>query len=249
MILFIQNVYAQPTFTDGSKLGLFIRSEFGSIDDEALLDFKNEYNFLTEGFKQKRTQLKSDELFLKRVFYKTHRKFLGEYEQGASFHEMIGKRKVYDCVTGTALYALILEDLNIEYEIRETDYHVYLMVKMGDRSYLMESTDPLNGFAVNSKEIEMRRNYVINDARSINEKLSLSGVASNEETRQNVNVIDNAVSLQQLAGLQYYNQALRQFNKEDFRKAFQYIIIAQGIYPSTRIKHASSYMFSVAFGD
>lgn len=232
-----------------TKLGLFIRSEFDNLDAEEVKSYEERYDALVNKLKEKQKTSKSDALFLKHVFYTVHRKMLGKYEQYVTFSEVFKKEKKYDCVTGTALYALILDELNINYQVHETDYHVYLVANAGGKPYLFESTDALAGFAWDPKEIAERQTFVNQESIRINAELALSGLASNEEAQQSATYIDNVVNLRQLAGLHYYNQALKQFNSNAHREAYKMIIIAQGIYPSQRIKSASAFMFSAAFED
>lgn len=232
-----------------TKLGLFIRSEFDNIDPVRLAEYEQNYETLLFKLREKQTTIKSDALFLKHVFYAVHKKMLGQYEQYVKFSEIFEKDKKYDCVTGTAMFALVLDDLGVQYDIHETDYHVYLIARSNDKEFLFESTDPLNGFAWNPKEIAERRAFVNKESIRINAELAMTGLASNDQSAQAVSYIDNKVNLRQLAGLHYYNQSLKQFNHGSFREAYKMIIIAQGIYPSGRIKNASSYMFAMAFGD
>lgn len=232
-----------------TKLGLFIRSEFDNLAADEVLAYEHNYAMLVAKLKEKQSSYKSEASFLKYVFYTVHRKMLGEYEQYVTFSEIFKKEKKYDCVTGTALYALILDELGVDYEVHETDYHVYLVAKAGGKEYLFESTDALAGFAWDPKEIAERRAFVNQESIRINAQLALTGLASDDEDKQKATFIDNVVNLRQLAGLHYYNQALRQFNNNSYREAYRMIIIAQGIYPSQRIKNASAFMFSAAFED
>lgn len=232
-----------------TKLGLFIRSEFDDLAPEEVKSYEENYAAIVNKLKEKKATAKSDAMFLKHVFYTVHRKMLGEYEQYVTFSEIFKKEKKYDCVTGTALYALILDELGIDYQVHETDYHVYLVAYAGGKEYLFESTDALAGFAWDPKEIAERRAFVNQESIRINTELAMTGLASNEKSTQGATYIDNVVNLRQLAGLHYYNQALKQFNNNAHREAYKMIIIAQGIYPSQRIKNASSFMFSAAFED
>lgn len=232
-----------------TKLGLFIRSEFDNLEASEVQIYEQNYEILIGKLKEKRASTKSDALFLKHVFYTVHRKMLGRYEQYVTFSEIFKKEKKYDCVTGTALYALVLDELGFAYEIHETDYHVYLVAKSESKEYLFESTDPLNGFAWNPQEIAIRKAFVNQESVRINTELAMSGLASDDVEVQKPKYIDNVVGLRQLAGLHYYNQALKQFNNNDYADAYRMIIIAQGIYPTQRIKYASTFMFSAAFED
>ncbi|UXX80951.1 hypothetical protein N7E81_07540 [Reichenbachiella carrageenanivorans] len=232
-----------------TKLGLFIRSEFDDLSPEEVLAYEQNYAVLLTKLKEKQKLYKSDAAFLKHVFYTVHRKMLGEYEQYVTFSEIFKKEKKYDCVTGTAMFALVLDELGVSYEVHETDYHVYLVAFAGGKEYLFESTDPLNGFAWEPKEIAERRMFVNEESIRINTKLAMSGLASDDVDLQGATYIDNVVDLRQLAGLHYYNQALKHFNNNDLRDAYRMIIIAQGIYPTPRIKGASAFMFAAAFED
>ena len=230
------------------KLRIFLRDELEDGSAEIYESAEDQFREVLVVLKDKKEKYRSDRAFLEFTFSYIHKKFLKEYEQYVTVSQAFVKNGKYDCVTGTALYALALEELGYQYEIRETDYHVFLMVKVDDREYMFESTDAINGFAYDKREIEERRNFVLNDARAINEKMAMSGVSA-ENKNIKITVIDNSVSLKELSGLHFYNQALKKFNNQDYREAFRLVTIAQGIYPSNRIKNAASYMFAVAFED
>ncbi len=244
-VLSVNEVIAQ----EESKLDMFLREGLTHTDGFDKSEVHYRYEDLIGHLIEKQTKYKTDGAFLEYTFYYIHRKFLGEYEQYVSFGELFSADKKYDCVTGTTLYSLILDELGYNYEIRETDYHVYLMVYVDDREYMYESTDAIYGFVSDPDEIQQRRDFVLSDAKAINEELALSGVASDQASEQKVTVINNSVSLKQMVGLNYYNQALREFNKADYRHAYKLIAKAQGVYPSTRIKNAASFMFATAFED
>lgn len=237
--------------SDQTKLGLFIRTDLAGSTGQNWEQHEQHFVEYLNWLKQKQASFKSDKGFLHLVFYKTHRKYLGQYEQYASFNEMFSKSKLYDCVTATALYAIILEELGYSFEIRETDYHVYLIVDGDNRQYMLETTDPLYGFVSDSKEMAIRQEQVVNDAVAYNTEYAMQGVGSDEEggAAIAVELVNNTITITQLAGLQYYNQALRAFNTEHYRDAYRHVIVAQGIYPSKRIRYAASFMFAIAFED
>jgi len=105
---------------------------------------------------KKRWKINSEMKFLAHLFYKLHKQYLRLYTDYPSFDAMI-KSGRYDCLTGSALYALVLGKLGIEYNIIETNHHVYLIIKGKEGNYLMESPDPLNGFVYQQSEIEYLR--------------------------------------------------------------------------------------------
>ena len=66
--------------------------------------------------------------FLRTIFYKTHNKLLLNYDKLASLDQTIEKG-TYGCLTGTMLYALILDHFKIAYEIIELPNHVFLQIR------------------------------------------------------------------------------------------------------------------------
>src|SRR5687767_14329360 len=85
------------TLTDGQSAG--------SVDD--ITKFVGKLEDL-------RKSDRSDHQFLNRVFTKTHQRFLKHFEQYATFGETMSTG-TYNCLTGTALYALLLSHFGYEY--------------------------------------------------------------------------------------------------------------------------------------
>ena len=213
-------------------------------------DARVEFEDLVVRLEEKREKTKSDEAFLRYVFYSVHRKYLGEYKQYVALGEIFDKRRQYDCVTGTALYALVLDYFGFRYEIRETDYHVYLMAYADGQKFLIESTDALYGITKDPKEIEARHRVILDDAGRVNAQIAMQGLGSkHSKSVAPTAVIDKAVTLEQLAGLHYYNLALDQLNAQNYSESFKLVSKAYQIYPSERIKQTASLVFALAFGD
>ena len=174
---------------------------------------------LIDQLRKRQSKLRSDKHFLRQMFYSVHRKVLKDYSSHALFTETIMKGN-YDCVTGTIVYGILLNELGYEFSIRELDYHLYLEVKTADGIVLMESTDPMYGFDFSPS------------------KMRINGI--NGKTDQPVyefsSVSDNRVGLKELAGLQYYNLAIKHYNNQDYSKAHASITKALNLYNSSRIK-------------
>src|SRR5688572_10880329 len=123
---------------------------------------ENPSSFSSDGIEHFMTKLsakkgtfKSEKIFLGYVFTKTHQRFLKEFQEYATFQQTLTKGR-YNCLTGTALYALILEHLHLRYQIIETNHHIFLLAETKDGKILFEATDPLNGFVSSDPEIEKR---------------------------------------------------------------------------------------------
>jgi hypothetical protein len=156
---------------------------------------------------QKRLKTDSDRKFLSWLFYRVHRQGLKNYQQYSSLAQVFENGN-YDCLSATTLYALLLEKLHFPNEIIETNYHIYLKVNTTQGQFLIESTDPLNGFVSNEKEINNRlADYVLNNEGKGAEK---------RPTYRFSTRLNNAVGLDKLVGLQYYNEAVAEFNDKNY---------------------------------
>ena len=170
-----------------------------SIDTNAIHLFRKEVtlymNKLTGRF-DINTQAKH---ILKTVFYKVHQKYLKSYQPYATFGDLITEGR-YDCLTGTILYAWILDELGFESEAIVTKHHTYLLINIAEGSLMFESTDALNGFIYQPEEIASR----------------LAEIEEEESSDQALATGQLPVSFTELIGLQYYNAAVNAYNNMDF---------------------------------
>jgi len=184
--------------------------------------------------KLEKKQDNSIDYFLEYLFYKTHRKILKQYTKYNSSLEEVLANGNYDCVTGSLLYAFILDHFIIPYKIIETDFHAFLIVKPEGKEFIFEVTDPLAGFITDKKEV---LNFKI---RYFPDKNSL-GLNSADEigrayfTSSEGNTIYNEVNFMQLYALQHYNQGILALNNKSYKKAIEELKIAKTIYPSKRV--------------
>ena len=180
----------------------------------------------------KKKQSSPDEVsFLKHVFVKTHERFLKEYRTVATFDEMF-HNGVYNCMTGTALFALVLEHLQYDYQVIETNYHIFLTVSAGNKQVLIETTDPVAGFVSDEKAISQRiASY----------KFGNTAVASNDDRvhfRYNASLY-NSINLGNIQGLLHFNMAVAAYNNQDIAASIEQLSFAYGYYNSERMEEFS----------
>lgn len=173
------------------------------------------------------------EWFLEQVFYKTHKILLKDYKKHSTFNDLLEKG-MYDCVSASAMYALLLERFGFEYELIETDYHVFLIVKAGGKSYIFESTEPRGGFI---KDQEMVKDYILSflpeESYTSKPDQSLGGLSAHKGQK---NTIYKSITLLELAGLQYYNDAIHHFNENALEVSRNQLVKAKLLYPAGRIE-------------
>lgn len=175
----------------------------------------------------------TEAIVIEKAFYLVHKKKLKWYKNYVSLGDIFTTGK-YDCVTGTALYAMIFDQLKIPYMIYEFDYHTFLIASAGEKKILIESTDPYNGVVTDQNEIDHR--IAIYGAGGDPASNSIQPVGSKTNTHSKH--INDQINLLKLAGLQYFNLAVKAFNNDDRETAATMIEKAYIIYPSERISEA-----------
>lgn len=191
---------------------------------------------------KKESSFKHEKDFLRHVFLKTHQKFLKNYSAYASFGELLEKGK-YNCLTGTALYAILLDHFQIEYSVIETNYHIFILAKADGETILLETTDPLNGFVYKQEDIDERLTSYRNNA------LQRTDVTKGVRYEFSFNLWEG-VSLTELKGLLYFNHAVEAYNQQKLEASVSLLILAGKYRPSERIQEFSSVvMLTIANSD
>ncbi len=167
---------------------------------------------------------------INKIFYKSHRKLLSNYENHATMVDLLHHGS-YDCVSATSLYALIFDYLGFNYTIKEYDYHVLMLVDFNDRQFLIESTDPLGGLVKDERLIAKRlENFGV-----VADNSSDYSVGSNKADSQAYSIINNDITFHQLVGLQHYNNAIYHYNNKQPIQTVLSLKKAMSFYPSGRI--------------
>ena len=171
---------------------------------------------------QKRVNKGANEMVtLKKLNRKIAANYLKNYKKLSDFSDLIDEG-TFDCLTSTLLYAYLLEKLGYKYNIKETNYHIYLVVNLEKKDVLIEPTDPNYGFIWEKKYVDKR----IAKYRADNIKGKDDFLASVD--------IDRKINLFQLAGLQYYNLAVKQFNKQEFNQSINSLKKSMIVYDCDR---------------
>jgi len=215
--------------SNGKPLDQYIQ-EFSGVDGSEIQaqDFLRFVDRLDEKGEGKNT-LK----FCRTLFQKTRQEFFRNYTQYASFGETLSKGK-YNCLTGTTLYAMLLERFNIQYTIIETNYHIFLLADTDEGRALFEATDPLHGFVTNEDEIEKR-------IQQYKQNVIQPAVAGGNKKYYEYNVsLYHQVSLDQMSALLHYNLSIEAYNQQDFQKAIDHLDKALALYSSPRITEFSA---------
>ncbi len=179
---------------------------------------------------KKHSFAKSEQSFVRHIFAKAHQRYLKNYTAYASLEETFDNGS-YNCLTGTILLSLILHHYDIDHQVIETNYHIFILAETTEGQVLLEATDPLNGFVNSRTDVEARiARYKQNQIQP--EQRDKSYYKFNFE-------LYNTVSIDELRGLTYYNKAVNFFNQKNLNAAVQNLVKANELYSSYRIEEFS----------
>lgn len=217
-----------PVPLPSNRIGFYI-SEYNKIDGAGPYIGVSSMERLVKKLERKKNEL-NDAAFLRFLFTKTHKQFLRHFNEFASFSETMTRGK-FNCLTGTALYAMLLDHFDIEYKIIETNYHIFLVATTQHGKVLFEATDP-HGFVDDDAVIEKRiEGY---------KKNRMAEIATDKKFyRYNFDLF-NEVRLDEMAGLLFYNQSVKAYNSQNLASSIRLLGNAQELYTSARITEFST---------
>lgn len=164
---------------------------------------------------------------MKELHRKVHDRFLTQYQYVVPFHEIFASGK-YNCVSATALFALVLEALHIPYNIQEQPAHVYIMAYPDTKAISVEMT------ALKNASYLPTRKDVSRSIRSLYESglISQADIANKSEQQiyQSFYNTNSVINLVELAGIQYFNEAIGLVNENHFEEALSSIYKAGRMY-------------------
>jgi tetratricopeptide (TPR) repeat protein len=170
---------------------------------------------------------------LKTVYKAVHDEFFTKYSLESNFNEIFLNGN-YNCLTASALYAIILDRLGIKYIIKQTPAHVYIIADPSNTGYLIETTLP--GEKIVQFDDRFKNNYI---EYLHNNKI----IADSEFRNSSVDVLfeayyfqDKTVSIKELAGLHYSNYGIFRHNKSDYTAALVNFEKAELLYPDQLIR-------------
>lgn len=162
------------------------------------------------------------------------RKFLKHYTHDAEMPELYASQQ-FNCVSGSALIAYIFQLNGFSCEIRELPHHVFIIAHKGNKEFVIESTDSL--YTIQRMKSRHLERY-IQDTLDQSEYLH-SGLFNESEINISVN---KEIDLCQLAGLHYYNRAVKLANEGEWQNAMYILQKAYHLYPSKRIALFTDYV-------
>lgn len=215
-----------------SILGLFMAID-STVTNASYAKYLRFFQDALHELKTKKLEKKTPEKKIKTIYGTVHDMFLKKYELENNFSDIFSIGS-YNCVSATALYSLIFHELRIPYKIKETPTHVYIISYPNTSSILVETTDPTAGYYMLNERFKenfvnnLKSNKLISDAEY--------RTASINEIFDQYYFSESDISLIQLLGIQYSNDAIYKMDKLEWEKAFFQLEKGYLLYPSEKIK-------------
>jgi hypothetical protein len=171
---------------------------------------------------------------LKKIYRDIHEAFFKQYTENPSFNQIFIDGN-YNCVTASALYALLLDKLAVGYNIRETPTHVYIVAAPTSHNVVFETTTPgIMVYSLNEKAKTQYLEYLASNKIISKEEL-VSGDKNELFDKHFYN--DKPITIRELAGLMYYNLGVASLGVNNYVEAYKSFEKAYFLYPGTKLKY------------
>jgi hypothetical protein len=197
--------------------------------DQRPLNTPESFSQFLKKLEKKHASVKHEDDFIYHLFVRAHSQYLKKYDATAPISNLFNTGS-YNCLTGTILYAVLLNHFQIPHQVIETNYHIFILAETKQGKILLEATDRVNGFVTSPREIESRMNKY---------KADLSAGSNTNYSYQFNFKLLNSVSLKELRGLLYYNKSVNAFNNHNLQEAVQFLKEAHAVYTSARMDEFS----------
>jgi len=169
---------------------------------------------------------------LSAIFRKTHSRFLHQYIKYTGIEELTEGK--YDCLTATSLFADILTRTGYNYNIIETNYHIFIVVNTMNGDVVLETTDRFGGFISDKTKMN----------KTIHEYQKNTLQAASPSEYKYTFSLYQSVDADQLAGLLYFNQAVKAFNQRQWAECSEKLSAASATTKSPRIAELSALLYA-----
>ena len=222
--------YIDDSTSDNFLKTVLLTASQTSMDEMAASSKK--LNDFALQMKNERIDAMKEKKKIKFIYDKVHSTFLKLYVNPVYFSSIF-KDGTYNCVTASALFAYVFDELHIPYVIMESSDHVFLLTYPKTLNISVETTNPISGsYSYNSKMQETYVNY-----------LKSNKIISEEESKQkSVSELfksyffhENSINEKRLAGLQYYNGGIEKMTTGKFAEAYSQFEKAYALYPSKKM--------------
>lgn len=204
-----------------------------SLNEQSINKAFEKFTQQIASLNSQKVQAKKNDRKVKVVYDDVHAAFLKKYELENRFEDIF-TNGYYNCVSASALYAMVFDELKIPYVIKEKPTHVYLIAYPSQERIIVETTTPAGGSLAINQQFKQSYVKILRDQKII---------SANEYTAGNVNALfdkfyfgdDKNISLTELIGIQYSNEGIYYSQKKDHAEALIQFKKSYLFYPTERV--------------
>jgi hypothetical protein len=192
----------------------------GANEQEKLQSYLTWYDDLLDAIRGYNLDTQDRIASASRVFAYLHSAWLITYKEEATTLTVIVDEKRFNCVAGTILYNLVCQDLGWPTEAFETPTHTYTLFPDFGHEITVENTSPI-GFNIMGNLHEYNRYLAQFYPENQRYQIGLDRIYAYENSKGRK--IDNT----ELLGLLAYNRAYFANKVKDYKKAYDFVLLAQ----------------------
>lgn len=199
----------------------FFRSMFAIdslADNDKILTYQEKVSSLIKTFPEKESKAKKEQKRIKFIYDELHSEFFKKYNLNSYFNNIF-EDGTYNCVTASALYAYVFDELDIPYHVKETPSHVFLIAYPNTYKIYLETTVPGEyGFIVPQES----------DIKKIIDELISYKLITEDEVYEKGGYMkfyeqfyygNEFIKKNSLIGMQYYNKGLTYLEVNNYDNA------------------------------
>ena len=233
-----EKIFNQVYHKSSNYFSLLLSAD-SNITEEEIKTYENKINHFVEDVRKTKVLAKPPKKQIQIIYKKVHEHFLKVYKL-ENMTTDIFKDGSYNCVSATALYVEIFRQLGIPYSIIELPTHVYVIAYPNTLSIEIETTTPNNGYNMyTDREIQQFITQLTNNKIiSVEERNSTSDL----ELFKKYLYAESIIDYKKLVGLQYWNLAVYEAEKENFSTAYNHLRKAYLFHPNDRNAYYMVYL-------
>ena len=204
---------------------------------ERLESYKEQLNRVIKSLPPKEAKVSREKKRVRKIYNIIHNRFFQKYDLKADFTNIF-KNGSYNCVSATALYVYVFDQLDIPYYIKELPSHVFLIAYPKSLKIHLETTVPgaYGFYSPNDSEIRKIVDELVEIKLISKLELQEKGYS---KTYQNYFYGKEFVDKKSLIGMQYFNKSITFLDDKDYKRAYAYISKSLKYYKSPMSKRLS----------
>ncbi|MCS7018657.1 MAG: hypothetical protein RMJ87_00955 [Cytophagales bacterium] len=157
----------------------------------------------------------SEEKRLRAIFRRLFNRHLKYYKQGSTLADLL-QTNHYDCLSGSMLFAYVLQQDGFRVNIYETNIHIFLTVFLSSgKEVLIETTDPIGGLITSPALVSKRKAEYMQRFAAYQE-------TETSHFRSEFHIM-RVIPFEALADLQCFNCAVAAYNRQQFAIAADFL--------------------------